>query len=483
MDLLDSTIAQVAAPAIRHDLGGSYALIQWITACYTLAMAVGLLTGGRLGDLFGRKRMLLTGIGAFVVASAACAVAVSPGELIAARTVQGAAGAVMLPQVFGLIRELFAEHEMGKALGVFGGSMGLSAMLGPIVSGGLIGANVFGTGWRMIFLVNVPVGVVALILGSRLLPSSASEARGRRLDVRGMVLAAGGMLLLVFPLVQGHELGWPLWIVGMLVASVPVMAGFARHQLSRERHGLTPLVEPSIFRKRRYRAGVLFSLVFIGSLGGVVLIFNIFLQAGLGFSPWHAAITTAPWAVGGFVGSGIGSAVMGKLGRRVLQAGLVIEAIGLLGLYGVLGASGAHIHSLDLLAPMLVGGLGMGAVFVPLFDIVLAGVEPQEMGSASGVLQAVNSLGMSLGVAGIGALFFTLLGRARLHDFVSAAQWTALVTTALLGCAFVIAFWLPQKARELAPSVPAEKTLTPVCDRAPASELGQQPIVGNAVAA
>jgi MFS family permease len=240
-----------------------------------------------------------------------------------------------------------------------------------------------------------------------------------------------------------------------------VLGVFARYQLGRERRGLTPLVEPSIFRKRRYSAGVLFSLVFIGSLGGVVLIFNIFLQAGLGFSPWHSAITTAPWAAGGFIGSGIGSAVMGKLGRRVLQAGLVIEAIGLLGLYGVLGSSGAHVGSLVLLAPMLVGGLGMGAVFVPLFDIVLAGVEPQEMGSASGVLQAVNSLGMSLGVAGIGAIFFGLLGPARLYDFVAAARWTALLTTALLGCAFMVAFWLPRRARETGPSVGTENPERP----------------------
>ena len=211
MDLLDSTITQVAAPTIRHQLGGSYAVIEWVTAAYALAMAVGLLTGGRLGDIFGRRRMLLTGIAGFVVASAACAAAGTAGELIAARAAQGLLGAIMLPQVFGLIRDLFAAHEMGKAFGVYGPVMGLSAMLGPIVSGGLINANLFGTGWRMIFAVNVPVGLIALVLGARLLPAGAGSggARRGRLDLPGAALAGAAMFLLVFPLVQGHSLGWP----------------------------------------------------------------------------------------------------------------------------------------------------------------------------------------------------------------------------------------------------------------------------------
>jgi MFS family permease len=204
MDLLDSTIAQVAAPTIRRELGGSYAVIEWVTAAYALAMAVGLLTGGRLGDIFGRRRMLLTGMAGFVVASAACAAAGTAGELIAARAAQGLLGAIMLPQVFGLIRDLFAAHEMGKAFGVYGPVMGLSAMLGPIAAGGLISANLFGTGWRMIFAVNVPVGLIALVLGARLLPAGAGAggARRGRLDLPGAVLAGAAMFLLVFPLVS-----------------------------------------------------------------------------------------------------------------------------------------------------------------------------------------------------------------------------------------------------------------------------------------
>src|ERR1700730_5596421 len=294
MDLLDSTIAQVAAPAIQRDLGGSYAVIEWITAAYTLAMAVGLLTGGRLGDLFGRKRVLLIGMAGIIAASADCAAAVTPGELIAARAVQGAAGAVMLPQVFGLIRDLFAAEEIGKAFAVFSPVMGLSAMLGPIASGGLIGADILGTGWRMIFLVNLPVGVLALLAGARLLPSVPGQREGTRLDLPGAAVAGAAMFLLVFPLVQGRELRGPLWLVVMLASSVPVLAGFAAYQVRRQRAGATPLIEPGIFARRGYAPGIAFSVAFVGSMGGIVLVFNVFLQAGLGFSPWHSALTTAP---------------------------------------------------------------------------------------------------------------------------------------------------------------------------------------------
>ena len=465
MDLLDSTIAQVAAPTIRHDLGGSYAVIEWVTAAYTLAMAVGLLTGGRLGDLFGRRRVLLAGMTGFVVASAACAAAGTAGELIAARAAQGAAGAIMLPQVFGLIRDLFEAHEMGKAFGIFSPVMGLSAMLGPIAAGGLISANILGTGWRMVFLVNVPVGLLAVLAGARFLPAGAPSGHvaggptrsRRRLDLPGAALAATVMFLLVFPLAQGRSLGWPSWLLALLAASAPVCAGFAWYQVSRKRTGGTPLIEPSVFARRGYTSGVVFSVVFVSSMGGIVLIFNVFLQSGLGFTPWHSAVTTAPWAAGAFVGSAIGGIMMSRLGRKILHAGIVVETAGLLAICAVLHGAGAGVSTIDLLGPMIIGGMGMGMVFVPLFDIALAGVTPAETGSASGVLQSVNSLAMSLGVAGIGAIFFALAGGhgGHVREYLGAAQWTALATAGLLACAFVVAFGLPRRAREHTPDAAA----------------------------
>jgi EmrB/QacA subfamily drug resistance transporter len=450
MDLMDTTITQVAGPAIRHDLGGSDALLEWVTAAYTLAMGVGLLTGGRLGDLFGRKRMVLIGIAGFTVASVACAAAASPGELIAARAIQGLLAAAMLPQVFGLIRDLFEAHEMGKAFTVYGPVMGLSAVLGPIAAGGLISLNLSGLGWRAIFLVNVPVGIVALAAGARLLPAAPAAPRRGKLDVPGALLAGVAMFLVVFPLAQGHDLGWPGWLVGLLAAAVPAVAAFAWHQARRQRTGRTPLVEPSIFRHRSYASGVAFTVVFVGAMGGIILVFNVVLQVGLGFSPWHSAVTTVPWAGGAFIGSALSGMLMGSLGRRVLQIGLVAEAAGVAAIAMVLHLAGTQVSTVDLIAPMIVGGAGMGMVFVPLFDIIMGHIAPHETGSASGVLQAVNSLGMAIGVAGTGAILFGLIGSAGRpgQAFVGPAEWTLLITIALLAVAFALTFWLPRRARE-----------------------------------
>jgi MFS family permease len=368
----------------------------------------------------------------------------------------------MLPQVFGLIRDMFEAHEMGKAFGVYGPVMGLSAMLGPIASGGLISLDVLGSGWRAIFAVNVPVGLAALALGFRTLPKAAHTdgtdgtsrpARGGRLDLPGALLAGVAMFGLVFPLAQGHSLGWPAWLLAMMAGAVLALAGFGWYQVRRQRAGRDPLVEPSVFRHRPYLAGIVFSVVFTGSLGGIVMIFNVFLQNGLGFSPWHSAVTTAPWAAGAFAGSAIGGIAMARLGRRVLHAGLVVEAAGLLGIYAVLRGAGGGVSTADLLGPMVAGGIGMGMVFVPLFDIVMAGVRPQEMGSASGVLQTVSSLGMSLGIAGIGAIFFAQVGgqwaalRQHVPLYLHAAEWAAVATMVLLAASFVLGLALPRKAR------------------------------------
>ena len=466
MDLLDSTIAQVAAPSINRDLGGSYAVIQWITAAYGLAMAVGLLTGGRLGDLYGRKRVLLAGLGGFLVASVACALSTAPAELIAARVVQGAAGAMMVPQVFGLMRDLFAPEEMGKAFGVYGPVMGLSAMLGPIVAGGLIGLNILDTGWRMIFLVNLPIGAVALVIGAKLLPSVAPQGGKAGLDLPGTALAGVGVFMLTFALVEGHELRWPTWLIGLMAGSVPVLAAFAAYQRRRAASGRTPLVEPSIFARRAYTAGIGFALVFCASMGGIILIFNILLQLGLGFSPWHSALTTAPWAAGAFVGSAVGGIQMAKHGRRILHAGLIVEAAGLLAIYAVLQADGVSVNTLELLAPMVIGGIGMGMVFVPLFDIVMAGVEPYQMGSAASVLQSSNGLGASFGVAGLGAIFFSIAGSGGSHGFLLASEWIALLSALLLVVAFVIAFALPRAVRETAPAATSQPGLSPATSMA-----------------
>ncbi|MFG1806272.1 MFS transporter [Streptomyces sp. NPDC049040] len=450
MDLLDSTIANVAAPSIRTSLGGSYADLQWIAASYTLAMAVALLVGGRLGDMFGRKRVLLTGMAGFVLGSMVCAVSQSPSMLISARLVQGAFGAVMIPQCFGIPREIFSPQEAKKAWGIFGPLMGLSAVLGPVVAGVLIHADLFGTGWRMIFGINLPIGLAALAVGWKFLPDVTPAARGVRLDPLGVLLAGAGAFLLVFPLVQGRELGWPGWTLVMLAVSLPVLGVFALHQVRRSRAGLSPLVEPSVFRKRSYVSGVAFAIAFTASMGGMILTLGVFLQVGLGYTALHSALATAPWAVGALFGSAGGAIFMGRLGRKVLHIGLALMGCGVLGLYAVFQTAGAGLTAWQLAAPLVVGGAGMGMIFVPLFDIILGGVEPHEIGSASGTLQAVQQLGMTLGIAALGTVFFNVLGSAAPggSSAVDAASTTALCTAGLIALAFVLGFFLPRAAHQ-----------------------------------
>lgn len=436
LNLLDSTVGTIAAPAIRADLGGSTSTLQWIAAGYTLAMAVGLLVGGRLGDMYGRKRMMIVGVVGFLAASLLCAISFSPEMLLAARVLQGGFGAVMVPQSFGLIREMFGA-EVGKAFALLGPVIGLATVLGPVVAGLLVDADLFGTGWRMIFAINIPLGAFALFVGGRVLPDSPPAARGERLDVRGAVLAAAGMFLLVYPLTQGHELGWPLWSFGMLAASVVVLAVFATTQ----RRGGAVLVRMSVFAKRSYTSGVVFVVSFFGVITGFSLAVGLFLQLGLGYSPLEASLTMAPWAVGAFAGSAVGATALAGLGRRVLHLGLGLMTLGLVWLYFSLSVDGPPV------APLAVFGIGMGMIFVPLFDIIVGDLADDEVGSASGILTSVQQLGASLGIAVLGTVFFSNVDAPAMPEFVDAAKIVTLVAIALTAVTFGLGFLLPRKAK------------------------------------
>jgi EmrB/QacA subfamily drug resistance transporter len=455
LNLLDSTIVNVAAASIGADLGGSYSGLQWLAAGYTLAMAVGLLTGGRLGDMYGRRRILLVGVVGFVAASIACAAAPSIEVLIAARVLQGLFGAVMIPQGFGLIRDLFPPREIGKAFAALGPVIGLSTVLGPIVAGLLVDADLFGLGWRAVFAINVPLGAFAIVAGRIALPVAPTNRAGRptRLDVRGAVMAGAGMFLLVFPLVQGRDLGWPVWSLAMLVCSVVVLGTFARYQLRRRQQGQTPLVELSVFAKRSYASGVAFVVVFFGAVVGFSLSVGLFLQLGLGFSPTRASLTMAAWALGAFLGSGFSATMMTKLGRRILHIGLALMGAGVAALYVVFTAADVLVGSGHLIAPLVIFGAGMGMIFVPLFDIIMGDIEDREVGSASGLLESIQQLGATLGVAVLGTAFFGVAGSPTAHGLlnrasaVHAAELVTLLTLVLTAGAFALGFLLPRKAR------------------------------------
>jgi len=415
MDLLDSLVTTIAGPSIRADLGGSLSLIQWLGATYTLAMAIGLLTGGRLGDIFGRRRMFLIGAAGFTAASLLCGLASSPGVLIGARAVQGLFGAIMLPQGLGMIKQMFSDKEQATAFGAFGPVLGLSAVGGPILAGWLVGADYFGSGWRMIFFINLPLGIFAVLGAIKFLPEYRSE-RVPRLDTFGVLLAAAGAFLLLFPLVQGRELDWPVWIFVMLAGGIIVFGLFGVVEARRERAGRDPLVTPSLFGKRAFTSGLVVGLVFFAALIGTGLVFTLYLQIGLGYSPLKAGLTTLPQALGtvaGFIAAGSG--LSEKLGRKLLLIGTAIMMVGTIGTAVTVQLAGPSINPYQLIPALVLLGAGMGLAMAPFFNIVLAGVDDEETGSASGALTSVQQLGGAFGIAVLGTIFFGLLPGAVGH--------------------------------------------------------------------
>jgi EmrB/QacA subfamily drug resistance transporter len=441
MDLMDSTIVNVAGPSIRRDLGGGTSTLQWLSAAYTLAFAVLLVTGARLGDIFGRRRLFLIGAAGFTTMSAACAAAPSPALEITFRALQGAFGALMIPQGFGMLKEVMAESEMPKVFATFGPVMGLSAIAAPILAGVLIDANLWGTGWRLVFLINVPVGLFALIAAWRVLPRGASHP-GVRLDVPGMLLVGLGLVGIIYPLIQGREAGWPAWIFAMLAAGLALLVTFVAYERRRRE---SPLIEPSLLRNRTYVAGIAVGLALFATFGGLILTISLFAQLGEGFSPIHTGLTYVPMTVGMVVAMVASFALVGKLGRHLLHIGAALIGAGILTL--ALTASGAQqLDTLELTPSLVLIGLGAGACFGQLFDFVLAGVSLDEVGSASGVLNAVQQLASALGVAVLGTVFFSRFGGVQLPT--SALSVTAWASLAPLALTALLVFRLPMRARE-----------------------------------
>jgi EmrB/QacA subfamily drug resistance transporter len=441
MDLLDSTVITIAAPTVRDDLGGGTAAMQWWAAGYTLAFGVFMIVGGRLGDAFGRRRVFLVGIAGFTLASAACALAPSPDVLIATRVVQGAFGALLIPQGLGVLKAVFPPKELGGAFAAFGPVMGLAAIAGPILAGWLVTADLLGTGWRMIFLLNVPLGVAGLVGALRFMPESRSPARVR-LDPLGVLLISAASLAIIYPLVQGRELGWPAWTFALMAAGVGLLGVFAIAE--RRSHG-APLIEPSLLRNRAYTCGLVVGVVFFAGFAGLLMVISLFLQLGLGFSPEHAGLSLVPMPLGVAVTAGASYALMPRFGRKVLQAGIGIAVGGLVALAATIGHDGLGTTSWDLVPALLVFGLGIGFIFGPLFNVILAGVDEHEAGSASGTLNAVQQLGNAVGVALLATIFFSIAEHG--HGAPAAVTRTVLIGAALLAGALALSFLLPREAR------------------------------------
>ncbi len=409
MVLLDISIVNVAIPSIQRNLGASFGQIQLVLAGYQLSYAVVLITGGRLGDIYGRKRLFMTGMAGFVLASASCGLARSPDMLVISRVAQGLMAALMYPQVLSVLQVVFPPRERAAAFGTFGAVIGIATITGPLLGGVLIGTQTDTERWRWIFLVNLPIGIAALVAAWFLLRETRAPL-ARRLDIGGTVIITVALGLLVYPLVQGREQGWPAWAFVMMVLSLPAFALFVWYErIKTERDG-SPLVQLSMFRDRAFATGNILSAVFFSAIPAFFLIFSLTLQIGLGFSALRAGLTTMPWAIGTASASALSVRLAPRLGKRILSIGSVVMIIGMLGLILTIHARGTALSGPELAPSLLVAGLGMGCIIAPLINIILAGISQGDAGSASGVLTTMQQVGGAMGVAVVGVIFFGLIG-------------------------------------------------------------------------
>nr|WP_269809398.1 MFS transporter [Kineosporia rhizophila] len=400
LDLLDATVVTIAAPSIRADLGGAPSTMQWLTAGYTLTFGVLLVVGGRLGDRFGRRRLFLIGVSGFTVFSLACALATSPGQLITFRVLEAAFGALLLPQGMGIVKTVFPPSETGKAFGLFGPVIGLSAVGGPILAGSLIELDLWGTHWRMIFLINLPLGLAALAGALRWMPRDRPRP-GAVIDLVSAALLGAALLLVIYPLIQGPERDWPAWTWLSLGAGALFAGLFALW----ERRSRNPLIAPELLRLSGFRNGLLVLLGVFAGMAGLMLTLSLFTQSFLGYSAFRSGLTMAPMALGMALAAGLVSGLVATRPRLLLAVGTAVNVLGVVALALVIRWQGADLELLWLVGPMLVIGLGMGTGMGSLFDLVIADVPEAEAGGASGVMTAVQQLAGAVGVAGVTTLY------------------------------------------------------------------------------
>ena len=409
LPMVDFFIVNVALPTIDTDLHASAPLLELVVSAYASAYALLLVVGGRLGDAFGRKRLFLAGMAAFTLTSLACGLAPTAPLLVAARAAQGASAALMVPQVLSTIQAATQGQRRARALARYGATGGLAAVVGQLLGGLLVSANLAGTGWRPIFLVNVPIGVAGLVLARRHVPESRS-GRAARVDHHGTVLLGVTVLALLIPLTEGQSLRWPAWTIALLAVAPLALAAFIAVEIRIERSGRVPLVPPSLLRHRSMRSGLILALPFFAGFGAFMFSYALLVQQGLHDSALAAGVGLAPMAAAFLLASLATSRLLRRFGARVLAAGALGQVAGLVILGVTVLAAWPHVPVLALAPGMAVAGLGQGLVMSPLFGVVLSEVPPASAGAASGVLTTTQQTALALGVATLGSLFITLAG-------------------------------------------------------------------------
>jgi EmrB/QacA subfamily drug resistance transporter len=440
MSLFDIVVVNVAAPSIQHDLHASSSTLELVVAGYSFSYAAGLVTGARLGDLVGRRRMFTIGLGIFVVASFLAGVSPTSFILIAARLAQGFGAAAMIPQVLSMLSANFSPEERPRVFSLFGVAVGLGTIAGQILGGIFLRLDIFGWGWRPIFLVNVPIGIAAIVLARRLLPESRHD-KADRLDPLGVLLLTSGVGAITAPLVLGQSQHWPLWTWLAFVAGFVLIASFILWERHVGEQGGHPLLPLSLFEHRAFNSGLLVNFGFFAFFGSVLLTMTLFLQEGLHFSPMHAGLTFAPLGVAFALSSLRGRSLHYRYGTPIISIGAASALVGVIGLAVVVKVSGLSATSLELSPALAMIGIGNGLVIPLIVQGVLASVPSNRTGAASGILTTTQQFSMCLGIAAVGTLFFA---REASAGIVSALQYGLYADIALVAFALAMTFLLPR---------------------------------------
>jgi EmrB/QacA subfamily drug resistance transporter len=440
--VLDFFVANVAVPAVKDDLGASAAQAQLFVVGYGVAFTAGLITGGRLGDLFGRRRMFALGMLLFMLASAACSLAPTAAALIVARVAQGAAAALMVPQVLGIIGTVYTGAARARAFTVYGLVVGLAGVFGQFIGGALITVDVAGLSWRTIFLINVPLCLLSLALVGRTLPESRGEG-GTRLDLTGALLVTASLGLVVLALLEGPERDWPGWVWEALAGAAVLLALTVLHLRRRAAAGRGPLIEPALFRSRMFSVGLTATVVYFLAMGSFFFVLALYLQLGRGLSPLGSGSVFLALGAGYFGASLASSRATGALTARRVAAGPLTLAAGYTAVALTAGRLDTDGHVLWLLPALLLAGLGMGLTTGPLTNLVLGAAVPEHAASASGLLNTAQEGGAAVGVAMAGAVFFPALadagGTASGYPHAFAVTLVPLVVLGVLASVLVLA--------------------------------------------
>lgn len=412
MNLLDVTIVNVGLPAMQAGMRASSTQIEWVSAIYVLAFAGGLLPLGRLGDMLGQRLVFIGGVVVFTLASLFCGLAPNIDALIAGRLLQGIGGAAMVPQVLALVAKIFPPEERPMVFSLFGVVGSLASVLGPLLGGALISADIAGLGWRAIFLINLPVGI-AVVLGALLRVPRPPANRALRLDPIGISLFALATFLAVFPLIEGRAFGWPWWLIALLAVCPLVGLAFYRWEERRYRLGLSELLPAGLLKNPQFLLGLMTITLFFSAIPGLFLVLAMVLQTGFGLTPLQSGWATMPFPAGVMIASLLSGRLGGKWLSLRVGGGAMLLASGMTYLQFALVTLDQQTPGTALAAPLLLCGLGMGVAISALFQSLMAGVDPRQSGAASGAMQAFQHVGGALGIAIAGHLFFSSLGNAQ----------------------------------------------------------------------